>query len=288
MIRRYFPLLLTLAAAASAMNAVSAAEENAGPPPLPEGFKLVWSDEFDKDGLPDPAKWGYEKGFVRNKEAQYYTDARKENTRVENGHLVLEGIKEEFPNAKAKEGSDKWQEAPTAHYTSGSILTRGKADWKYGRIEVRAQVPQGKGMWPAIWMLGSNIKEVGWPKCGEIDIMEYVGKEPNHIFATVHWFDYEKKKHNSRGNKIVIEKPFDAFHIYTVDWTAEKMEFYFNDKKVHTYSLDNPTLGDAETNAFHKPHYLILNLALGGSWGGELDDSVLPQKFMVDYVRVYQ
>jgi beta-glucanase (GH16 family) len=141
-------------------------------------WHLKWSDEFDKDGLPDPTKWGYEEGLVRNNEAQLYTK-RSENARVEGGMLVIEGRKEELPNPHFKEGSENWKEQkPVASYTSASLKTQGIASWQYGRIEVRAKIPQGKGIWPAIWTLGDNISEIGWPRCGEIDIMEFVGKEP--------------------------------------------------------------------------------------------------------------
>jgi beta-glucanase (GH16 family) len=265
---------------------LAAADEKTPPP----GYKLVWSEEFDAPGLPDPAKWSYEVGLVRNKEEQYYTEGRKENARVENGHLVLEGIKEEFKNAKFQEGSANWQHAEKAKYTSGSIHTNGKASWTYGRVEVRAKLPAGaKGMWPAIWMLGTNIGEIGWPKCGEIDIMEFVGKEPNHVFGTLHWFNPEKGKHDSRGGKHVADPPpSEDFHRYTVDWTAEKIDFYYDDLLYHTHDLTDPKIPQGADNPFHKPQYLILNLALGGAWGGKIDDSALPQQFLVDYVRVYQ
>lgn len=277
-------------------SATARAAENA-PPPLPEGYKLVWSEEFDKPGLPDPAKWGYEVGFVRNKEEQYYTEARKENVEVKDGSLVITGIKEEYPNPKGKADSKNWQHAEKANYTSGSIHTKGKASWTYGRIEVRAKLPEGrKGMWPAIWTLGDNISDVGWPKCGEIDIMEFVGKEPEKVHGTVHWHnpkrDNPKKpndKHDSMGNKILTDKPWEDYHVYTADWTPEKIDIYFDGQMYHSFPITgNDKLPEGDANPFHKPHYLILNLALGGGWGGPIDDTALPQEFKVDYVRVYQ
>ncbi len=252
----------------------------------PEEWKLVWSDEFDKDGLPDPSKWGYEEGFVRNEEAQYYTRERAENARVENGNLIIEGRKEKFKNAAFKPGSIAWKtKKDEADYTAASIITRNKFSVKYGRIEARAKIPQGLGMWPAIWMLGDTRNTgKGWPLCGEIDIMEFVGKEPNKIHGTVHFS--KDGKHKSSGGKLVTEKPFNDFHIYAVEWDSEKIDFYFDNQKYFTFKV-----ADAEENgynAFREPFYILMNFAIGGSWGGKIDDSVLPQKFIIDYIRVYQ
>lgn len=241
-------------------------------------YKLVWADEFDYNGLPDKTKWVYEHGFVRNKEKQYYTVDRLENARVENGHLIIEGRKEAYTAPNGKQ----------AEYTAASITTQDKAAWTYGRMEVRAKLPEGKGQWPAIWMLGTNIKEIGWPKCGEIDIMEFVGKEPNHIHGTVHWYGRVENKKTAQGKKIDAVEPYKDFHVYAVEWSPEKIVWYFDDQVYHTFMLDRPDLGTPEENPFTKPHYLLLNLALGGSWGGEIDDAMLPQKFVIDYVRVYQ
>jgi beta-glucanase (GH16 family) len=245
-------------------------------------WKLVWSDEFDKDGLPDPAKWDYEEGFVRNNEAQYYTRARKENARVEKGMLVIEGRKEKFENprynANATRASGRQQ---FAEYTSAALVTKGKADWTYGRIEVRAKLPQGLGVWPAIWMLGTRG---GWPAGGEIDIMEFVGHSPDLVHATVHFS--RNGKHASSGSKLKVAKPFDDFHVYAVEWSADHMDFYFDQQKYHTFPLSQAD--NNGENPFRKPQYLLINLALGGSWGGKIDPSIFPQKFLVDYVRVYQ
>jgi beta-glucanase (GH16 family) len=250
-----------------------------------DDWKLVWSDEFDKDGLPDKTKWTYEVGFVRNEEKQYYTESRPENARVENGMLVIEGRREKFQNPKFKAGSGKWQEnREFAEYTAASITTQNKFDVKYGRIELRAKLPQGTGIWPAIWMLGTNISKIGWPRCGEIDIMEFVGFEPNHVYATLHYS--RDRKNAGKGNKIVTEKPSDDFHIYAVEWNSEKMDFYFDDKIYHTFKLDDAT--EEGYNPFRDPQYLLINLAIGGSWGGKVDDSIFPQKYLIDYVRVYQ
>ena len=267
---------LCLAAATAILASQTDASRADG---TPSGYKLVWSDEFDYQGLPDPAKWGYEEGFVRNHEAQYYTKARLENARVENGVLVIEGRKEHFKTPLAD------PQRAYAEYTSASLITLGKAGWKFGRIEVRAKLPQGKGVWPAIWTLGCPRSRVGWPKCGEIDIMEFVGHTPDKVHATVHWGE-DPKHHLSSGKALTVSAPWEDFHVYAVQWTPEQMEFYFDQTCYFRYEVAKGEL--KEGNPFLQPHYLLVNLALGGSWGKEIDDSILPQKYLIDYVRVYQ
>ena len=238
-------------------------------------WKLAWSDEFNYQGLPDPAKWDYEVGYVRNGESQFYTEARPQNARVENGLLVIECRKEHFtPKTNAP-----------VEYTSASLTTKNKASWQYGRIEVRAKLPQGKGVWPAIWALGTNSSVVGWPAGGEIDIMEYVGKESNNIYGTLH-FAVDGKHRADAGSRKMPAPPYDDFHVYAVEWTPDQIDFFVDQNKYHTVRLDNA--GKGETNPFRKPFYLIINFALGGNWGGSIDNSILPQSFLVDYVRVYQ
>jgi beta-glucanase (GH16 family) len=254
--------------------------DSAAPTP-PPGYKLVWSDEFghDPDGLPDPTKWSYEEGFIRNNESQYYTKARLENARVENGQLIIEGRKEAYSPPGDYAGLPVM-----AHYTSAALETIGKADWQYGRIEVRAKLPAGKGVWPAIWTLGSNIHQIGWPRCGEIDIMELVGKEPGIIHGTLHYF--VNGKHASIGHQLPVDHPEAGFHVYAAEWTPDRIDLFVDDQK---YVSFNTSLADDNgQNPFRKPHYLILNLALGGNWGGPIDDSIFPQRMTVDYVRVYQ
>lgn len=248
--------------------------------------KLIWSDEFDRDGLPDPAKWSYETGFVRNNEQQFYTEGRPENCRIEKGMLILEGRKEAYPNppVKASASADDPASRPVAAYTSASIHTHGKMELRYGRVEVRAKLPQGKGVWPAIWTLGANIDSVSWPRSGEIDIMEFVGHDPGRIHATLH--HSKDGKHASSGEALEVKRPFDDFHIYAVDWTPQRMDFFFDDRLWRSFDVAQAT--EADGNPYHKPHYLILNLALGGDWGGAIDDSFLPQRFLIDYVRVYE
>jgi beta-glucanase (GH16 family) len=235
-------------------------------------MRLIWSDEFEYSGLPDPAKWNYEEGMLRNSEAQYYTRARSENARVEGGHLIITGRMETYREAA---------------YTSASLLTRGLFEFRGGRIEVRAKLPQGRGLWPAIWTLGTNINEAGWPLCGEIDIMEFVGYEPGVIYANVHTRDYNHTKNTGRGGQIHTEKPFDDFHIYAVEWYDDRMDFYFDDKKYFTCNRKGEGIGEWP---FEAPQYLIINLAIGGAWGGQqgIDNSIFPVEYRIDYVRIYQ
>ncbi len=274
--------MLLLCALGGAPAAGSAPQ--AAPPPAKE-WKLVWADEFDSRGLPDPKKWDYEEGFVRNDEAQFYTRARRENARVEDGNLVIEGRREKYPNPGYKpDAKDGPASKKYADYTAASLITLHKADWKLGRIEVRARLPQGRGVWPAIWMLGTDIREAGWPACGEIDILEFVGHTPGFVHATVHF--RKDGKHKSSGDKLAVEKPWDDFHVYAVEWFPERMDFYFDAQKYFTFPTNQAD--DKDDNPFRKPQYLLVNLALGGSWGGPIDDNIFPQKFLIDYVRVYQ
>ncbi len=255
-------------------------------------WKLVWSDEFDKPGLPDSTKWSYEKGLIRNGERQYYTAARKENARVENGTLVIEARKEPWHDQAASPSARKTErrgrpERAAADYTSASLITRGKAAWTYGRIEVRAKLPSGRGTWPAIWMLGTDIDKVGWPTCGEIDIMEFVGYDPGVVHANVHTKTYNHSINTGKGDKVSIPDVSKAFHVYAIEWDAKKMDFFVNQEKYFTFK--NEGTGPAAW-PYDKDQYLILNLAIGGGWGGQkgIDDSIFPQKYVIDYVRVYQ
>ena len=252
------------------------------------GWKLVWADEFNQPGLPDPAKWNYETGFVRNREAQYYTDARPENARMANGCLVIEARKEQLknPGFDATAKPDDWQRSREfAAYTSASLTS--KASWKYGRIEVRAKLPYGRGVWPAIWTVGANVGTVGWPRCGEIDIMEMVGFKPDMIYGHIHTLESITTKKIKDGTGIKVPGASDDFHVYAIEWDADKMDFFVDNKKYYTYHKGN----DSEASwPFDKPQYLILNLAIGGAWGGAkgIDDAIFPQRFYIDYVRVYQ
>jgi len=254
---------------------------------IADDWKLIWADEFNYKGLPDSTKWDYEFGFIRNQEMQYYTKNRLENARVEDGKLIIEGRKEPFKNPNYKTDSKNWMEnREYAQYTSASIITLNKMQWQYGRIEIRAKLPHGKGVWPAIWALGVNMSEVGWPLCGEIDIMEFVGHDPDKVYATVHYGIGDKGKHKSKGGNIKTKAPYNDFHVYVMEWDKNKIDFFFDNTKYFTFNLD-----EAQDNAgeqFRKPFYLLMNLALGGAWGREIDDSIFPQKYLIDYVRVYK
>jgi beta-glucanase (GH16 family) len=231
---------------------------------------LVWEDQFNGRGLPDPSRWNYEVGLVRNNERQYYTRGRTSNARVEDGMLVIEAHKEPY------EGAD---------YTSASLTSH--ASWTYGRIEVRAQLPKGRGTWPAIWMLGINMREVGWPTCGEIDIMEHVGFDPGRIHANIHTRAYNHVQRSNKGNSLVVSRVDEEFHVYEALWTPNQIEFLVDGQRYFTFAKESG--GDAVW-PFDKPQYLILNLAIGGNWGGRqgIDDSAFPSRFLIDYVRVYQ
>lgn len=253
-------------------------------------WKLVWSDEFDKPGLPDPAKWNYETGFVRNREAQYYTASRLENARVENGCLVIEARKESFKNPAfdAAANTNDWiRSREFASYTSASLTTRERFSWTYGRFEVRAKLPSGRGVWPAIWTLGTNEANVGWPACGEIDIMEMVGFRPDMIYGHIHTLESVKTKKVKDGTGLKVFGASDDFHVYAIEWDSNQMDFLVDGKKYYTYH--NPHTGEAAW-PFDKDQYLILNLAIGGAWGGAkgIDDTIFPQRFYIDYVHVYQ
>ena len=244
-------------------------------------WELTWSDEFEIPGLPDPSKWSYEQGYLRNHEAQFYTHDRLENARVENGLLILEARKEPFvipPGTSSAPGRQ------FADYTSASLHTRGKFALTYGRVEMRAKLPHGKGVWPAFWMLGVDIPQVGWPACGEIDAMELVGKEPDEIHGTVHW--QGDGRHQAQGGQLHVDRTGAEFHVYAVEWTPEHINFSVDDRVYNRVQVARA--GAGVDNPFHKPQYLLLNFALGGEWGGEIDDRILPQRYFVDYVRVYR
>lgn len=237
-----------------------------------EPWQLVWSDEFDYEGLPDSEKWSYDIGYIANNEKQYYTEARLENARVENGHLVIEARIEEW------EGFD---------YTSARLVTRGIQTWTYGRFEVRAKVPTGRGTWPAVWMLGENISEVGWPASGEIDIMEFVGYDPTRFHGYVHTKAYNHTIGTNKGNSIEVNRPWEDFHVFAIEWFEDRIDFFVDEVKYFTFEKESD---DDDVWPFDKPHYLLLNLAIGGNWGGleGIDDTLFPHQFLVDYVRVYQ
>jgi beta-glucanase (GH16 family) len=251
----------------------TAEKESKSSKKAPSNWELVWEDNFDVDGLPDQRIWNYEEGYIRNNEAQYYTKERLENARVENGNLVIEARMDNWNGHKI---------------TAASINTYGNKSILYGRIEVKAKLPAGVGTWPAIWMLGDVFNEgTGWPACGEIDIMENVGYEPDVIHANVHTKAYNHVKGTNKGNKITVEKPYENFNIYAVEWFEDHMDFYLND--ILYFSFKNEGTGNYVW-PFDKPHYLLINFAVGGGWGGRngVDETIFPQKYYIDYVKVYR
>ena len=261
---------LTLSPACHGPLAASRIPEDSGAVSPPAHGELVWNDEFDGNGLPDASRWNYEVGIIRNKEQQYYTQRRSENARVENGLLVIEARREPYEGAQ---------------YTSASLTSVGR--WTYGRIEVRAKLPKGRGTWPAIWTLGTNIREVGWPACGEIDIMEHVGFDPGRIHANVHTHAYNHVKATNKGNSISVPGADDEFHVYDVVWTPQQISMSVDGRQYFTFDKES---ADTAVWPFDLPQYLIVNLAIGGAWGGQkgIDDTAFPARFLVDYVRVYK
>lgn len=238
----------------------------------PSRWSLVWADEFDRPGAPDSTIWTPEVGYLRNGEKQYYTQGRPENARVENGLLVIEARK------------DNWENKPV---TSASLTTKGKRPLLYGRIAVRAKIPTGRGTWPAIWTLGENIPQAGWPACGEIDILENVGYDPKKIHGNIHCKTYNHMKRTGKGRSITAEAPWSQFHEYAVEWYEDRIEFFFDDTRYFVFRKESD---DPAVWPFARPQYLIINLAMGGGWGGQkgIDDSLYPHRFEIDWVRYYK
>ena len=242
---------------------------------VPAGYALVWSDEFSTEGLPDASKWAYDTGMNKrgwhNRELQYYSGPRAENAEVRDGKLVITARKEQRPTAADWGGQG---------YTSSRMLTLGKAEWTYGYFEVRAKLPCGKGTWPAIWMLNSAVV---WPAGGELDIAELVGREPTKVFSTVHTTSGSGA--NGSGSPTEVLDACTAFHTYQMHWTAQQARFGI-DGKTH-FIHKNAGTGKAQW-PFDTPQFLILNIAVGGDFGGAVDDSIFPVRMEIDYVRVYQ
>lgn len=236
-------------------------------------WKLVWSDEFNYTGLPNPAKWNYDVGGHGwgNNELQYYTQKRLANSRVENGMLVIEARKENF------EGKE---------YSSARLVTKGKGDWQYGKIEVRAKIPAGLGTWPAIWMLGSKTP-LAWPDDGEIDIMEHVGWNPSYIHGSIHCKKFNHILGTQKTDTVIVKDFADQFHVYGVEWNAEMVQISVDHVIYFTFRNEH---SGYDAWPFDNKMHLLLNIAVGGNWGGAkgVDETIWPKKMLVDYVRVYQ
>lgn len=239
-------------------------------------YRLVWNDEFDYDGKPDETKWGYDVGGEGwgNQELQYYTDDG--NAWVENGRLIIEARKEEM-------GSNA--------YTSARLVSRGKGDWTYGKIEVCAKLPSGRGTWPAIWMLPTDWVYGGWPASGEIDIMEHVGYDQNVVHGSVHTQSYYHSIGTQKTDNIKVETASEEFHVYGVEWLPDTIKFFVDGEEYFSFTpaefVENPTYKEWP---FDEKMHILLNVAFGGGWGGAkgIDEEVLPARMEVDYVRVYQ
>lgn len=248
-------------------------------------YKLIWADEFNVNGPPDSTQWRFETGFVRNREAQWY---QKENAVCQNGYLVITAKKETKPNPDYAAGSTNWKtNRKDIEYTSSSVVMKKEHAFQYGKVEVRAKIDAQTGLWPAIWTLGVNGE---WPSNGEVDIMEYYEDRilANFAYAankrfTAIW-DGASKKLDSLGGK----KWAAAFHTWTLLWNENEMQIFVDDLLMNTIDL-NKTINQSDgKNPFHQPHYLLLNLAMGGQRGGSLSGTQLPSQYLVDYVRVYQ
>lgn len=236
-------------------------------------YDLVWQDEFDYTGKPDPEKWGYDIGGQGwgNNELQYYTDDEK-NAYVDNGVLEIKALKERVSSN---------------NYSSARLVSKDKGDWLYGKVVVRAQLPTGRGTWPAIWMLPTDWEYGGWPTSGEIDIMEHVGYDQNKVHGTVHTDAFNHLKGTQKGGSQIVPKASTDFHEYSIEWSEDKIDFFIDGNQY--YSFSNTNQGFREW-PFDKRFHLIMNIAVGGSWGGAqgVDESIFPQTMKVDYVRVYQ
>ncbi len=250
--------------------------QKTNPPNSEEKYTLVWSDEFDYKGLPDSKKWSFDtsgnKSGWGNNEAQFYTSENLKNAEVKDGYLYINTLKEDHEGKK---------------YTSARLVTKGKGDWLYGKVEVRAKLPEGRGMWPAIWMLPTEWKYGGWPASGEIDIMENVGYDPYVIVASAHTKSYNHVMGTQKNAKITIDDCYSAFHNYTLEWEASEYRVYVDSTLYFTYKNDETGF---QSWPFDRPFHLLLNVAVGGNWGGQkgIDDSIFPNSMVVDYVRVYQ
>jgi beta-glucanase (GH16 family) len=252
----------------------------------PAGYTLVWSDEFNSDGRPDPQNWTYEAGFVRNQELQWY---QPDNARVEHGNLVIEARREQKPNPNYQAGSQDWRRGrEVAEYTSSSLMTRGLHAWQYGYFEMRARIDTRAGLWPAWWTLGTFGS---WPANGEIDIMEYYR---GMLLANAAWAG------PSRGRTIWddVRKPVTSFgdadwsskfHVWRMLWTAQAIRISVDDQWLNDVDLEQTTNQDGSgVNPLRQHHYMLVNLAIGGTSGGDPATTTFPARYEIDYIRVYQ
>ncbi|MVM38351.1 family 16 glycosylhydrolase [Spirosoma sp. HMF3257] len=251
-----------------------------------DGWKLVWADEFETTGPPNPKNWKFETGFVRNNELQWY---QPDNARCENGLLIIEARREHKANPTYQASSSNWRtRRPTIEYTASSLHTNGLHSWKYGRFEMRGRIDTSPGLWPAFWTLGVKGE---WPANGEIDIMEYYR---NMLLANVAWATEKRYTAEWRSTK----KPMNSFrdpdwskkfHVWRMDWDETAIRLYVDDELLNTVSLSETINKDGTgSNPFRQPHYLLVNLSIGGDNGGDPSATQFPNRYEIDYVRVYQ
>ncbi|MBN2684786.1 MAG: glycoside hydrolase family 16 protein [Pontiellaceae bacterium] len=282
-------LLLLLCVSCASEHKPESMPETVQPDPTPVvEYQLVWADEFEIDGAPNPENWTFEEGFVRNEELQWY---QPENAFCTNGYLIIEGRREQKPNPLYREGSRSWRRSrENIEYTSACLITRDLHSWQYGRFEIKARIKTQDGLWPAIWFLGVDGE---WPSNGEIDLMEFYD---NSILANVCWGTSQRYV----GKWDTVKKPLasfndpqfeERFHVWRMDWDETSIKLYLDDQLLNTTELDQTLNADTERgpiNPFHQPHYLLLNLAIGGTNGGDPSATAFPTQYEIDYVRVYQ
>jgi beta-glucanase (GH16 family) len=237
-------------------------------------WKLVWADEFDYTGLPEKTKWGYDVGCSGwgNQELENYTKEDLDNAKAENGTLVITARKE-------KTGQ--------CDYSSARLVTKNKGDWVYGRFEIAAKLPTGRGLWPAIWMLPTDNAYGIWPKSGELDIMENVGFAPFNVHFNIHTEAYNHTIGTNKGATMKLDDPHTKFNVYAMEWFKDHIDFFANDSKAFTFKNEGT---GSKVWPYDKRFHLLLNIAVGGSWGGQqgVDDTIFPKSMIVDYVRVYE
>lgn len=274
--KRYFILLGLLFLLGCKSASTDPTGEKPDDKPAAKGWSLVWSDEFNYKGLPDSAKWGYDVGAGGwgNNELQYYTRKRLENARVEDSVLIIEARGDNYNGNK---------------YTSARLVSMNQGNWTYGRFEIKAKLPGGRGTWPAIWMLPTvwSYGSGGWPDNGEIDIMEYVGYDKGKVHGSIHCNSYNWQRAEQKTSILNVPSAETAFHVYAMEWYSDRLDIFVDSVKYFTFKNENKGW---QSWPFDKDFHFLLNIAVGGNWGGAqgVDEYMFPQRMLVDYVRVYK